>query len=766
MEWKIDQILKEMTLQEKAGLCSGENFWFTKAIERLGIPGIMVTDGPHGLRKQAEQADHLGLNASIKAVCFPAGCALASSFDRGLVQSVGEKLGEEAWSENVHTLLGPAINIKRSPLCGRNFEYLSEDPYLAGELAASYINGVQSKGVGVSVKHFACNNQERRRMSVNAKVSQRALREIYLAAFETAVKKAHPWTMMCSYNRINGVYSCENEWLLDKVLRKEWGFDGVVMTDWGAMNDRCKALKAGLELEMPSSHGERDRKIMEAVENGELSMETLDRAVKRLLLWIKKGMGDSERVPYSKEEHHRFAREAAGECAVLLKNENSVLPLASGERIAFIGGFARAPRYQGGGSSHINSFQVTDALRAAGDEVEIVYAEGFPTEGDPYDEQLAQEAVRAAKDCSVAVIFAGLPESFESEGFDRTHLNLPSCQNRLIEEIVAVQPNTVVVLHNGSPVEMPWADRVAAILELYLAGEAAGEAAVDLLFGRKNPCGKLAETFPLRLQDTPCYLDFPGTDEETVYSEDIYVGYRYYDARERAVLFPFGYGLSYTSFALSHPVLSADRIHSGETVEVSVSIKNTGSRAGKEVVQLYVAPPRSRAAFRPVKELKGFEKVELQPGESKTVVFQLDLRSFAYYEPHVSDWYAPGGEYRILLGTSSVDLPLCETVELLSDPLPVEFTDHTTMGDLMGNGQYDEILKPLLEKSGFVSMEKDGLDAGTAGMMDAMLDGMPLHSLVCFGDVSLREIEEITEKLKEKGRMLASDSHKNQTAGK
>lgn len=748
MKLNVEQLVQEMTLEEKAGLCSGENFWFTKAVERLGIPGIMVTDGPHGLRKQAKQADHLGLNASVEAVCFPAGCALASSFDRALLQSVGEKLGEEAWSEHVHTLLGPAINIKRSPLCGRNFEYLSEDPYLAGELAASYINGVQSQDVGVSVKHFACNNQERRRMSVSARISQRALHEIYLAAFETAVKKAHPWTMMCSYNRINGVYSCENKWLLDDVLRKEWGFDGIVMTDWGAMNDRCKALEAGLELEMPSSHGERDRKIVEAVQNGTLSMEVLDRAVKRLLLWIEKGLKDRERVPYSKEDHHKFAREAAADCAVLLKNEGAVLPLTEGGSVAFIGGFAAAPRYQGGGSSHINSFRVTDALSAAEGIPGIRYARGFDVEGDQYNAALSQEAIRTAESCGAAVIFAGLPEAFESEGFDRTQLDLPECQNRLIAEIAQVQPNTIVVLHNGSAVRMPWADSVKAILELYLAGEASGEAAVDLLFGRKNPSGKLAETFPLRLQDTPCYLDFPGTDEEVAYSEDIYVGYRYYDAREMKVLFPFGHGLSYTTFEVSDLRLSSDKLTGSDPLRVSVTVTNTGDRPGKEVVQLYIAPPHSHTVQRPVKELKGFEKIALMPGESRTVEFVLDRRSFSYYEPRISGWYAESGEYRILAGTSSRDLPLCGMVAVQSDPLPAEITDHTTFGDLMGDPVYREILRPLTEKCGFTSAETDGLDAGTAGMMDAMMDGMPLHSVICFGDISIDEVDAVIEKLK------------------
>lgn len=748
MQLDIKQLLKDMTLEEKAGLCSGENFWFTKAVQRLGVPSIMVTDGPHGLRKQANQADHLGLNASVQAVCFPTGCALAASFDRDLLYGVGEKLGEEAWSEHVHTLLGPAINIKRSPLCGRNFEYLSEDPYLAGELAASYINGVQSKDVGVSVKHFACNNQERRRMSVSAKISQRALHEIYLAAFETAVKKAHPWTMMCSYNRINGVYSCENEWLLDEMLRQKWGFDGIVMTDWGAMNDRCKALGAGLELEMPASRGERDRRIVAAVKSGELSLETLDRAVARLLAWIDKGLKDRERTPYSKEEHHAFAREAAADCAVLLKNEGTLLPLSSDKKIAFIGGFAAAPRYQGGGSSHINSFRVTDAVCAAKGIAPIVYAQGFCTEGDEYDETLAQEAIQAAQRCDVAVIFAGLPESFESEGFDRSHLDLPECQNRLIQEIARVQPHTAVVLHNGSAVRMPWISEVQAVLELYLAGEAAGEAAVDLLFGHKNPSGKLPETFPLRLEDTPCYLDFPGTDEETVYSEDIFVGYRYYDSKKMPVLFPFGHGLSYTTFALSDLLVSSKQ-NGEEDLRVSVTIANTGARAGKETVQLYVAAPRSHQVLRPEKELKGFEKVELLPGEKKTIVFHLNRRSFSYYEPRVSDWYAESGEYQILVGTSSADLPLCASVEVTSKPLPIHITDHTTVGDLIGIAAFREILRPLIEKCGFAAADTDGLDAGTAGMVDAMLDGMPLHSLVCFGDVSLEEIDSVIQKLRQ-----------------
>lgn len=746
---KFEKIVTEMSLEEKAGLCSGQDFWFTKAVERLDIPGIMVSDGPHGLRKQEAQADHLGLSASVKAVCYPSGAGLASSFDRGLIGALGTELGKTAAYEHVHTLLGPAVNIKRSPLCGRNFEYLSEDPYLAGEMSAAYVRGVQSQNVGTSVKHFAANNQEYRRMSTNALVSQRALREIYLAPFEKTVKEGKPWTIMCSYNRINGVYSCENEWLLNEVLREEWGFDGIVMTDWGAMNRRVEALKAGLELEMPSSHGENDKKIVAAVQDGTLSMEVLDRAVTRLLHWIFRACTEKTRPEtLNQEAQHSFARKAAGETAVLLKNDGT-LPLAKKSRLAYIGGFAQTPRYQGGGSSHINSVRVTSALSSAPEEAEIEYVQGFAADGSALVPDQIQLAVEAAKRAQAAVIFAGLPDSFESEGYDRSHMDLPEEQNRLIHAVVQVQPHTVVVLHNGSPVTMPWAGEVSAILELYLGGEAVGEAANDLLFGDVNPSGKLAETFPLRLEDTPSFLQFPGDGHSVSYGEDIYVGYRWYDARKMNVLFPFGHGLSYTSFAYLGMEADRTEIRAGQPLHICVRVKNTGSRFGREAVQLYVRPVGQTG--RPVQELKGFVKLALAPGEEGTAEFTLDRRSFAYYETRIEDWFVPGGTYQLCAGTSSRELPLCTEITVHGDRPPVETGDTVTIGDVVQSGLCQEELRALLEKSGLAQTLGSGADLGdgTGAMVENMMAGMPLHSLVSFGPVGHADVEALIRVLKE-----------------
>ena len=737
------KIVQEMTLEEKAGLCSGADFWHTKAVERLGVPAVMVTDGPHGLRKQEAKADHLGLSESVKAVCFPAGCALASSFDRDLIGEVGTYLGEEAHAEKVHTLLGPAVNIKRSPLCGRNFEYLSEDPYLAGEMAANYVEGVQSQKVGTSVKHFAANNQETRRMSISDRVDERTLREIYLTAFEKIVKQAKPWTLMCSYNQINGVYSCENDWLLNQVLRKEWGFDGIVMTDWGAMNRRCEALEAGLDLEMPSSNGRNDAKIVQAVKNGTLKMEVLDKAVEGLLEWISKGLDEEAKTgSYDKEKHHRLACRAAEESAVLLKNKNGLLPLDRADKIAFIGRFAESPRYQGGGSSHINSFRVDSALDAAKNSglKGITYAPGYEVDGAMTSPELLQAALKAAKEAKAAVIFAGLPDSYESEGYDRTTLDLPPCQNELIEKVCAVQPNTVVVLHNGSAVSMPWVEKAASVLEMYLGGQAVGTAEIRLLFGEANPSGKLAETFPLRLENTPAYLNFPGSENEVNYGEGIYVGYRWYDARKMQVLFPFGHGLSYTTFALSNLKLSSGEITDTDTLTASVTVKNTGKVAGKETVQLYVAPPENQKSIRPVRELKGFQKVSLNPGEEKTVLFFLNKRSFAYYETRIPGWYTGDGEYEIFVGASSRDLPLHETVKISSaERIPLKITDTTTMGDVLRYGKQPELLEPIMEK-----MRKAfGLTSESEHpeMFREMMDSMPLHSIVSFFSEDVEELE-------------------------
>ena len=550
MERDLKKIVSEMTLEEKAGMCSGLDFWHLKEVEHLGIPKVMVSDGPHGLRKQDEKGDHLGINDSIKAVCFPPAVLSACSFDRGLMEEMGKAIGREAQANDVSVVLGPAVNIKRSPLCGRNFEYYSEDPYLAGEIAAAFVKGVQSQHVGTSIKHFAANNQEYRRMSSSSEVDERTLREIYFPAFETAVKKAQPYTFMCSYNQINGTFASENKWLLTDVLRGEWGFKGYVMSDWGAVNDRVKGLEAGLELEVPASGGDNDAMIVKAVKDGALEEKILDQAVERILRIIFEYADHRKPQEFTMEKDHEEAQHIAEESMVLLKNENHILPLKTSEKAAFIGGFARNPRFQGGGSSHINCFKTTNVLDSVPCDAQVVYAEGFPADRDFYDKALADEAVKAAAEADKAVIFAGLPESFESEGYDRSHMRLPECQNRLITEILKVQPNTVIVLHNGSPVEMPWLGEIKGLLETYLGGQAGGAAAANILYGKINPSGKLAETMPLKLSDNPSYLNFGG-GEKVEYREGIFVGYRYYDTKEMDMAFPFGYGLSYTTFAYS-----------------------------------------------------------------------------------------------------------------------------------------------------------------------------------------------------------------------
>ena len=571
---KIKDLIAKMTLEEKAAMCSGADFWHTESCERLGIPASMVSDGPHGLRKQDDKADHLGVNESIKAGCFPAGCGTAASFNRDLLYHMGETLGNECQAEGVSVILGPAVNIKRSPLCGRNFEYYSEDPLVASETAGSLIRGVQSKHVGTSLKHFLANNQETRRMSVNEIIDERTLNEIYLAAFEGAVKKAKPWTVMCSYNRINGTYAAAHHKYLTETLRDKWGFDGYVMSDWGAVNDRVEDLKAGLDLEMPSSMGVNDKLIVEAVQNGTLEEQVLDTAVERILNIVYRYTEnrDTEAV-FNLDHDHEAAKKVAEETIVLLKNEN-VLPLTEGEEIAFIGKYAKKPRYQGGGSSHINSHKITGALDAAeaAGNTHIVYAQGFDDKEDKTDEVLLAEAVETAKKAKAAVIFAGLPDAFESEGFDRKHMRMPDCQNELIERVEAVQPNTIVVLHNGAPVEMPWADCVKGILEAYLGGQAVGGAEYDILFGKVNPSAKLPETFPKQLEDNPSYLAGFGEGDHVEYREGIFVGYRYYDKKKMDVLFPFGYGLSYTTFAYSNLCLDKKTMKDTEELTVSVDV--------------------------------------------------------------------------------------------------------------------------------------------------------------------------------------------------
>ena len=700
----------------------------------------MVSDGPHGLRKQDEKGDHLGINDSIKAVCFPPAVLSACSFDRGLMEEMGKAIGREAQANDVSVVLGPAVNIKRSPLCGRNFEYYSEDPYLAGEIAAAFVKGVQSQHVGTSIKHFAANNQEYRRMSSSSEVDERTLREIYFPAFETAVKKAQPYTFMCSYNQINGTFASENKWLLTDVLRGEWGFKGYVMSDWGAVNDRVKGLEAGLELEMPASGGDNDAMIVKAVKDGALEEKILDQAVERILRIIFEYADHRKPQEFTMEKDHEEAQHIAEESMVLLKNENHILPLKTSEKAAFIGGFARNPRFQGGGSSHINCFKTTNVLDSVPCDAQVVYAEGFPADRDFYDKALAAEADKA-------VIFAGLPESFESEGYDRSHMRLPECQNRLITEILKVQPNTVIVLHNGSPVEMPWLGEIKGLLETYLGGQAGGAAAANILYGKINPSGKLAETMPLKLSDNPSYLNFGG-GEKVEYREGIFVGYRYYDTKEMDVAFPFGYGLSYTTFAYSNLKLSMENPTEKDTVMVSADVTNTGKSAGKEVVQLYIRD-LTGSAIRPEKELKGFEKVFLEPGETKTVTMELNKRSFAWYNTELHDWFAASGDYEILVGASSRDIRLTETLHLNSSQrLPMHVHMNTTLGDLLRNPETAEAAKKLIQKylSGEAGSEAAS-EAVSEEMTMAMTDSMPLRALMGFAGVSRKELDSVIEKL-------------------
>ncbi|MBE5790285.1 MAG: glycosyl hydrolase [Clostridiales bacterium] len=753
----IKELVSQMTLEEKAGLCSGDDFWHTKAVERLGIPRTMVSDGPHGLRKQDQKADHLGVNDSIKAVCFPAASATAASFDPDMIREMGEALGDSCQHEELCVLLGPAVNIKRSPLCGRNFEYFSEDPYLAGKMATAMIQGVQSRNVGTSIKHFAANNQEHRRMSSSSDADERTLREIYFPAFEMAVKEAQPWTVMCSYNRINGVYASENPWLLTEVLRKEWGFKGYVMSDWGAVSDRAAGVAAGLDLEMPASGGINDALIVKAVREGKLDEKAVDLACERILTIVYRYLENAKpETPWDLEAQHEQAAEIAAECMVLLKNEDGILPLKKEEPVAFIGEFARVPRFQGGGSSHINCVRVTGALEAA-EGLPVTYARGYSVAEDAATEEMIAEAVAAAKKAKTAVVFAGLPDSYESEGYDRTHMRMPECQNRLIEAVAEANPNTVVVLHNGSPVEMPWIGKVKAVLEAYLGGQAVGRAEIRVLYGEVNPCGHLPETFPLKLEDNPSFLFYGGEGNVTEYREGVFVGYRYYDKKKMDVLFPFGHGLSYTTFAYSDLKLSAESMKDTDSLTVTAKVTNTGSVRGKAVAQLY-AGAAGGDVIRPVRELKGFAKVMLEPGESREVRFTLDKRSFAYWNQKIHDWHVETGAYTIEIGASSRDLPLKGTVQIESTVrIPQTWTLDSIFMDIMKDPAAREAVLPMLEQTVKTfgpgegeNREPDDDPAVTEDMSMAMLNYMPLRGAFSFqqeAGASREELLALLEKL-------------------
>ena len=657
---KAAALVAEMTLAEKADLCSGAGVWRLPAVPRLGLPSITLTDGPHGVRKAAP-GTHSGLARNLPATCFPTASALASSWDVELLREIGTALGAEAAAADVAVLLGPGMNIKRHPLCGRNFEYFSEDPLLSGHLAAAMIDGIQSRGVGACVKHFAANDQEHRRMVVDVIADARTLREIHLRGFEIAVRRARPWTVMCAYNRINGVYCSENDWLLNTVLRGDWGFKGAVMTDWGAANDRVRGIAAGNDLEMPASGGVNDRRVAAAVRRGELDEATLDGKVARVveLVLKSKARAASPSAEVLADAHHALAHRAAAEGAVLLKNEETALPLRRDARIAVIGAFAKQPRYQGTGSSRVTPTRLDCAFDAMRNIVgtdaadTLLYAPGYDPELSEPDAKLIQDARSVATEADVAVVFAGLPTVYESEAFDRAHMRLPEQHGRLIEAVCAANPNTVVVLVNGAPVEMPWVHAPNAIIEAYLGGQAGGPAVADILFGRRAPCGKLAETFPLRQPDVPSDPWFPGANRQVQYREGLHIGYRHFDSFERPVLFPFGHGLSYTRFDYGNLHVTQAQPHS-----VSLTLTNAGDADGAEIVQVYVHRVAGAGPYRPEQELRGFRKVMLTAGESQSLRIGLDEHAFAFYDVESEEWTPAPGEYEIRVGASSRDIRL------------------------------------------------------------------------------------------------------------
>lgn len=756
----IQSLIGKMTLEEKAALCTGASAWTTTPVERLGIPEMVVSDGPHGVRRVPDVHD-IG-SKSLPATCFPTASCLASTWDVDLLSTLGEALAEEAIALNVDVLLGPGNNMKRSPLGGRNFEYYSEDPYLAGELAASLITGIQSKGVGTSLKHFAVNNQEFQRFTIDARVDERTLREIYLTPFEKAVKKAKPWTVMCAYNKLNGYYCSEHYYLLTDILKKEWGFEGLVVSDWGAVRDRVAGLKGGLDLEMPGPQDRRVKAVIDAVRSGELDEAVLDESVRRILTIIFKAKETPKGGTFDIDAHHELARKIAAEGMVLLKN-NGLLPLKGHQQIAVIGRAAENAHFQGGGSSHINATKVAmpfKELQAQAGDVDLTYAEGYPAD-DSFCQEMIDEAAALSESADAAVLYIALPSYKESEGYDRTDLDLTAQQVALIKAVGKVQPNTVVVLNNGAPVAMnAWIDDVAAVLEAWMMGQAGGGAIADVLFGRVNPSGKLAETFPIQLADTPAYLNWPGEVGEVRYGEGLFIGYRYYDAKKVPVQFPFGYGLSYTTFSYSNARVSAETFTDVDGLTVSVDVTNTGSVAGKEIVQVYVRDHEA-GLVRPDKELKGFAKVELQPGETKTVTIPLDFRAFAYYHPEHKQWITESGAFDILVAASAADVRqklnvTMESTMKLPCVLDRESTIREWKSDVCGN----VVITPLLQKMEAMAAEALGEDGGSEGigmksMMEMFMD-MPLASVLMFQQDQLTmSPEEMVDGLLAQARSLS-----------
>ena len=737
---KIPDLIKKMSLEEKAALCTGASPWTTTPVERLGIPEMTVADGPHGVRRVEDVNDFT--SASIPATCFPSAASMASTWDVDLIQKVGQAIGDECIAQEVDVILGPGVNMKRTPLCGRNFEYYSEDPYLAGEIAIGFINGVQSKGVGTSLKHFAANNQEYQRSTINSAVDERALREIYLPAFEAAVKKAKPWTVMCSYNKLNGTHAAENHRLLTETLKEEWDYEGFVVSDWGAVHDRVEALAAGLDLEMPGPRERRVKAVIEAVRSGELDEAALDEAAGRILGIVFKAAETVKGGSFEAGKNHALARRVAGEGMVLLKN-NGLLPLKDHEKIAVIGRSAQEAYYQGGGSSHINPTQLDnpyEELQKLVGETELSYVEGYP-EDESFDQALIDQAVDNARAAEVALLYVSLPATKESEGYDRPDLDFSSHQVALINAVTAVQPDTVVILNSGAPVVMSeWIDGAAAVLEAWMMGQAGGGAIADILYGEVNPSGKLAETFPIKLADTPAYINYPGENGTVRYGEGMFIGYRYYEAKEVPTQFPFGYGMSYTTFGYQNPQVSAETFRDVDGVTVSVEVTNTGEMAGKEIVQVYVRDHKSKLV-RPPKELKGFAKVELQPGETKTVSVKLDFRAFAYYHPAYQQWITEDGEFDILIGASSADIRSSKTVTLQSTlELPSILNRDSTLREWREDTRGMDALAPLYPQITEQMLANFGGDESELIGMDPMgfLLDMPLLNLLHFLDSSMQ----------------------------
>ena len=686
------KVIDKMTLEEKASLCVGFDYWHSREIEKYNIPQITMSDGPHGLRVQKNKSDNLGINESEISTCFPAASALSNSWNSKLLYLLGQTLGEEARKENVNIVLGPAINIKRSPLCGRNFEYFSEDPYLTGILGSEYVKGLQSKNVGACVKHFAVNNQENRRRTIDVIIDERALREIYLKAFEMIIKDAKPWSIMSAYNKVNGEYCSENQHLLNDILRKEWKYEGIVISDWGAENNRVKGLKATHELEMPGGRGDGVNEIITAVKNNKIPEKQLDEAVDRIID-IATRKKEIKEEKYDFQSHHEIAEKIAEETIVLLKNNENILPLKN-KKIALIGDMAKTPRYQGAGSSTINPYKIENAYdNFIKNGIAVEYAKGYERIETERDEDLRKEAVNIASRNDVVIIFAGLTENYESEGVDRKNLNIPKNQNILIDEICNINKNVIVVLSNGSPVLMPWKDKVKAIITGYIGGEGGGKAIVNCLIGKVNPSGKLAETYPTKLEDTPCFKNYPGSELTVEYKESIYVGYRYYDKKGCEVLFPFGFGLSYTEFQYS----DLNIIFEKEKINISFKIKNIGKYKGKEIAQIYVSKENS-GVFRPLKELKGFEKVELNPEEEKTINTSINQNSLKYFDIQKNKWILENGTYNILIGKSSTDIILSEKVYINSkeEISKNKFADKYYIGDIQNIS--DEEFEQLIGK--------------------------------------------------------------------